>query len=110
MALPKNSALLENLVDTESIKVDALKALLDIVDSVRGKKALILDPSLTGLLGLIVKFSILRDHGIEKVFHLDPTPPVVSHDKIIYLCRPEQRNVQAIIGAAFSVWRASNAH
>jgi len=96
------------MVETDSIKADALKSLLDIVDSVRGKKALILDPSLTGLLGLIVKFSVLRDHGIEKVFHLDPNPPLVSHDKIIFLCRPEQRHVQAIIGLGLNIFRLSH--
>ena len=34
-----------NGVDTDSIKNAALKDLLDIVDSVRGKKALVLDPT-----------------------------------------------------------------
>jgi vacuolar protein sorting-associated protein 33A len=84
--------------DTESIKATALKDLLDVVDSVRGKKALVLDPSLTGPLGLIVKFSLLRDHGIDKVYHLEPSPLAVSHDKIIYLSRPMQRNVEIILG------------
>jgi hypothetical protein len=87
--------------DTDSIKATALKDLLDVVDSVRGKKALVLDPSLTGPLGLIVKFSLLRDHGIDKVYHLEPSPLAVSQDKIIYLCRPKQRNVEIILGTSF---------
>jgi hypothetical protein len=85
-------------INIESIKANALKDLLDVVDSVRGKKALVLDPSLTGPLGLVVKFSLLRDHGIDKVFHLEPSPLAVPQDKIIYLCRPQQRNAQMILG------------
>jgi vacuolar protein sorting-associated protein 33A len=85
-------------VDTSSIKTTALKDLLDVIDSVRGKKALVLDPSLTGPLGLIIKFSLLRDHGIDKVYHLEPAPLAVLHDKVIYFCRPEQRNVEMILG------------
>ena len=85
-------------INIESIKANALKDLLDVVDSVRGKKALVLDPSLTGPLGLVVKFSLLRDHGIDKVFHLAPSPLAVPQDKIIYLCRPQQRNAQMILG------------
>ena len=85
-------------LDTDSIKATALKDLLDVVDSVRGKKALVLDPSLTGPLGLIVKFSLLRDHGIDKVYHLESGPLAVSQDKIIYLCRPQQRNAEIILG------------
>ena len=85
-------------VDLNSIKQTALKELLDVIDSVRGKKALVLDPTLTGPLGLIVKFSLLRDHGIDRVYHLEPAPLTVSYDKVIYLCRPEQRNVEIILG------------
>ena len=87
-----------NIVDTDSIKNVALKNLLDIVDSVRGKKALVLDPTLTGPVGLVVKFSLLRDHGIDKVYHLEPSPLAVTHDKIIYFIRPQQRNAEIILG------------
>lgn len=85
-------------IDTEAIKASTLKDLLDVVDSVRGKKALVLDPALTGPLGLVVKFSLLKDHGIDKVYHLEPNPLAVVHDKIIYLCRPQQRNAEMILG------------
>jgi vacuolar protein sorting-associated protein 33A len=85
-------------IDTESIRATALKDVLDVIDSVRGKKALVLDPALTGPLGLVVKFSLLRDHGIDKVYHLEPTPLGITHDKIIYFCRPQQRNAEMILG------------
>lgn len=85
-------------IDTEAIKASTLKDLLDVVDSVRGKKALVLDPALTGPLGLVVKFSLLKDHGIDNVYRLEPNPLAVTHDKIIYLCRPQQRNAEMILG------------
>ena len=85
-------------IDTESIKAATLKDLLDVVDSVRGKKALVLDPTLTGPLGLVVKFSLLKDHGIDKVYHLEPSPLVATHEKIIYICRPQQKNAKMILG------------
>jgi vacuolar protein sorting-associated protein 33A len=85
-------------LDTESIKAEALRELLDVIDSVRGKKALVIDPSLTGPLGLIAKFSLLRDHGIDKVFHLDPNPLTAAPDKIIFLVRPHQRNAEMLVG------------
>jgi vacuolar protein sorting-associated protein 33A len=87
-----------NGIDTEPIKTTTLKDLLDVVDSVRGKKALVLDPTLTGPLGLVVKFSLLKDHGIDKVYHLEPSPLAITHDKIIYLCRPQQKNAEMILG------------
>src|SRR5277367_2121254 len=87
-------------ITAESLRAAALKDLLDVVDSVRGKKALVLDPSLTGPLGLVIKFSLLRDHGIDKVYHLEPSPLAVTHDKIIYFVRPQQRNAEMILGTA----------
>lgn len=87
-----------NGIDTEAIRASTLKDVLDVVDSVRGKKALVLDPTLTGPLGLVVKFSLLKDHGIDKVYHLEPSPLAVTHDKIIYLCRPQQKNAEMILG------------
>jgi Sec1 family len=97
-----NATTKANALDAEPIKASAVKDLLDVVDSVRGKKALILDTSLTGPLGLVVKFPVLRDHGIDKVYHLEPNPLTVTHDKIIYLCRPTQRNAEMILGYTLS--------
>ena len=83
-------------VDTEAIKSAAIKDLLDVIDSVRGKKALVLDATLTGPLGLLVKFALLKDHGIDKVYHLEPGPLPARHEKVIYLSRPSQSNAEMI--------------
>jgi hypothetical protein len=89
-------------IDTEVIRTAAIKDLLDVIDSVRGKKALVLDPTLTGPLGLVVKFALLKDHGIDKVYHLEPGAAslVANHDKVIYLARPSQRNAEIILGVS----------
>lgn len=89
-------------IDTEVIRTAAIKDLLDVIDSVRGKKALVLDPTLTGPLGLVVKFALLKDHGIDKVYHLesDAASLVANHDKVIYLSRPGQRNAEIILGVS----------
>jgi|SRR5579859_5091119 vacuolar protein sorting-associated protein 33A len=94
VATPKGSG----GIDTDSIKASALKDVSAVIDSVRGKKALILDRSLTGPLGLVVGFPVLREHGIDKVYHLEPGPLTSTHDKVIYLCRPNQRNAEMILG------------
>ncbi|ODQ55485.1 Sec1-like protein [Saitoella complicata NRRL Y-17804] len=75
-------------------------ALLDALDSVRGKKYLVLDRSLSGPIGLIVKFSVLQDHGVEKIFWLEEGPIVLPNKSasIVYLCRSTVKNVRNIVG------------
>ena len=62
-----------------------------LTDEVPGKKGLVLDPQLSGPLSLIAEFSVLRDRGVEKVYHLEATgsalPSFSSCEKIIYICR-----------------------
>ncbi len=36
----------------------------------RGKKALVLDPHISGFLGVFAEVSLLREHGVEQLFHL----------------------------------------
>ena len=91
-------------IDIDSIKTNALKDVLDAIDSVRGTKALVLDATLTGPLGLVIKFPLLRDHGIDKVYHLEPGPLAVTHDKIIYFCRPQQQNAEMILSIALFIF------
>src|SRR5688572_17752504 len=50
----------EGAFTTSAIKEHARRELVDILDSVRGKKGLVLDPSLSGPLSLIAEFSLLK--------------------------------------------------
>ncbi|CAG8459081.1 4227_t:CDS:10, partial [Scutellospora calospora] len=57
--------------------------------SVRGKKCLVLDPNISGPLSLIAEFSLLRDHGVEKMHYLQPGPLETDLRSLIYICRPQ---------------------
>lgn len=47
-------------VNLASLRDRTRKELIDILDSVRGRKALILDPQISGPLGLIAESSLLK--------------------------------------------------
>ncbi|KAJ3209154.1 hypothetical protein HDU67_006368 [Dinochytrium kinnereticum] len=71
------------------IKEHARKSLIDVLDSVRGRKGLVIDPSLSGPLSLIAEFSLLKEHGVEKIYHLGPDKPETDCRNLVYICRPK---------------------
>ncbi|KAI8342285.1 Sec1-like protein [Chlamydoabsidia padenii] len=72
------------------------KALPEILDKVRGKKGLVLDPQLTGPLSLLTEFKLLKDHGVEKIYHLDSSTLESDCTGIIYICRPKMEYMRYI--------------
>ena len=48
------------------IKEMARQEFLDLLDQLPGGKALIWDPTLTGPMGLIAEYSILKEHQVMK--------------------------------------------
>ncbi|KAJ3096942.1 hypothetical protein HDU97_005417 [Phlyctochytrium planicorne] len=66
------------------IKEHARKELIDV----RGRKGLVIDPSLSGPLSLIAEFSLLKEHGIEKIYHLGPDKPETDCKSLVYITRP----------------------
>jgi hypothetical protein len=48
----------------------ARKDLVEELDKMRGSKALVMDRSLSGPLGLIAEKQLIKDHGVEKTYHL----------------------------------------
>ncbi|ORX89440.1 vacuolar protein sorting-associated protein 33A [Basidiobolus meristosporus CBS 931.73] len=84
-----------------SLNINALrdlsrKELTDVLDSARGKKTLVLDPNLSGPLSLITEFSLLKEHGVEKIFYLQSGPLETESSSIIYICRPNIQYVRYI--------------
>ncbi|KAF8625204.1 hypothetical protein AX15_005509 [Amanita polypyramis BW_CC] len=73
-------------------------ALVDALNSINGAKTLVLDTTLTGPLSLVTEASLLKQHGVDKMFWLEPGPLVPSSPNMIYLCRPSIRNVKVIAG------------
>ncbi|CCJ29484.1 unnamed protein product [Pneumocystis jirovecii] len=87
--------MLEKRIDIEKIKKDNIKAFLSALDSVCGKKTLILDRYLSGPIGLLAKFSVLQEHGVDKVFWLSKEVPSSIFPKL-YICRPTIANMYLV--------------
>ena len=49
-----------SVVNLEALKEHTSSELLDLLDNVRGKKALVMDPDLTGPLGLVIDVALLK--------------------------------------------------
>ncbi|KAL4252461.1 STXBP/unc-18/SEC1 family protein [Abortiporus biennis] len=86
----------ESCLDISIFKELAKKALVDALNSVNGAKTLVLDPSLAGPLGLITEVALLKHHGVDKMFWLEPGPLTASTTNILYLCRPLIKHVKVI--------------
>ncbi|KAI8970174.1 Sec1-like protein [Mycotypha africana] len=72
------------------------KKLPELLDKVRGKKGLVLDPTLTGPLSLIAEYTLLKDHGVEKIYHLEAELPETDCPGLIYICRPKLQYMRYI--------------
>ncbi|KAI1333296.1 Sec1-like protein [Xylariaceae sp. FL0255] len=83
--------------DPEYIRDKARKDLLYLLEGVRGKKNLILERSLAGPLGVIVKVSTLHDYGVDKFFFLENNNADTSQRNVVFMARGEcARHAQAI--------------
>eukprot|EP00027_Filamoeba_sp_ATCC50430_P001749 CAMPEP_0168556906 /NCGR_PEP_ID=MMETSP0413-20121227/9136_1 /TAXON_ID=136452 /ORGANISM="Filamoeba nolandi, Strain NC-AS-23-1" /LENGTH=618 /DNA_ID=CAMNT_0008587891 /DNA_START=132 /DNA_END=1984 /DNA_ORIENTATION=+ len=91
------SANLSNaVIDLSSIKEQARKRLVDILNNVKGKKGLVLDPKLSGPLGLIAEVSLLRENGVEKIYHLAPGKLQTESRSVMYFVRPRVQSMKQI--------------
>ncbi|CAO3660555.1 unnamed protein product [Rhizopus microsporus] len=72
------------------------KELPEILDKVRGKKGLVLDPTLTGPLSLIAEFNLLKNHGVEKIYHFESDTLETDCPGLIYICRPKLKYMRYI--------------
>ncbi|XP_057842503.1 vacuolar protein-sorting-associated protein 33 homolog isoform X3 [Cryptomeria japonica] len=74
------------------------KELVNILNTIRGKKTLYLDPKLSGSLALILQTSLLKEHGVENLGHLSTNPIQSDCKNVLYLVRP-QINLMKLISA-----------
>ncbi|KAF9358695.1 hypothetical protein BGX26_001131 [Mortierella sp. AD094] len=86
---PTGAHLGHTSLNIDSLRDLARKELVNVLDSVQGKKGLVLDPNLSGPLSLIAEFALLKDHGVEKIYHLQPGPLETDCKNLIYICRPQ---------------------
>ncbi|KAI0187453.1 vacuolar protein sorting 33A-like protein [Xylaria flabelliformis] len=83
--------------DTEHIRDKARKDLLELLEGVRGKKNLVIERSLAGPVGVIVKVSTLHDYGVDKFFFLENNNADTSQRNVVFIARGEcARHAQAI--------------
>ncbi|KAJ1960966.1 Vacuolar protein-sorting-associated protein 33 [Dipsacomyces acuminosporus] len=83
-----------NLLQLKDLLRDDLIAILD---TIRGSKALVLDEDLSGAFSYIVDFSVLKEHGVEKIHLLDSTAPAVGTVKgVIYFTLPHITKMRLI--------------
>uniref|UniRef100_A0A1B0CP49 Putative vacuolar sorting protein vps33/slp1 sec1 family n=1 Tax=Lutzomyia longipalpis TaxID=7200 RepID=A0A1B0CP49_LUTLO len=65
------------------------KELLGILEKCEGTKAIIWDESLAGPVGLIAKYTFLKEHNVTKMFPLSGDPlPDIDVKSIIFITRP----------------------
>ncbi|EST05580.1 Sec1-like protein [Kalmanozyma brasiliensis GHG001] len=105
-------------LDTRILTDLARRGLMSTLDTIKEAKTLMLDPSLAGPLGLVADVSSLKQHGVEKMFWLEPasaafvTKTDASHSQsqtkaglksvnaptksVVYICRPEIKWMKAI--------------
>ncbi|KAI1820227.1 Sec1-like protein [Xylaria intraflava] len=83
--------------DTDYIRDRARKDLLHLLEGVRGKKNLVIERSLAGPIGVIVKVSTLHDYGVDKFFFLENNNADTSQRNVVFIARGEcARHAQAI--------------
>ncbi|KAI9828676.1 MAG: hypothetical protein M1832_001779 [Thelocarpon impressellum] len=77
-------------LETGQITEKARKDLLHLLEGVRGKKNLVIQRSLSGSLGVFVKFSTLQDYGVDKVFLLENANVDSTQRNVVFLASGEK--------------------
>ncbi|KAL2631473.1 hypothetical protein R1flu_016159 [Riccia fluitans] len=75
-------------INLVALREQAQKELIQVLSSVRGKKVLILDPKLSGPLALIAQPTLLKENGVENLYHLSADPVPSECKNVLYLVRP----------------------
>jgi hypothetical protein len=83
-------------MDVKVTREHARRDLVAMIDRMPGPKALVIDPTISGPLGLIAEMQLLKEHGVEKSLHLKAEPLNVPQRRIIYLVRNSVSNMKVI--------------
>jgi hypothetical protein len=89
MAAAAESGLTNAVLNVAAVKEFGRATLVQLLESVQGRKALVLDPQLSGPLSYIAERQLLKDHGVEKTAFLLPQRLDTDTKAIIYLVRPD---------------------
>jgi hypothetical protein len=75
-------------INLSSIRDQSQKELITILKNIRGKKCLVIDPTLGGTLSLVIQTALLKEHGVE-LRHLNAEPIQTECTKVVYLVRSQ---------------------
>lgn len=78
-----------NLPDVMQLRTLARDSLVHLLESVMGQKDLVLDAELMRPLDRIAGASLLKEHGVNKIFKLEAGANLQGSDQRIYLVRPK---------------------
>lgn len=79
------------------IQENARKKLLSLLEKCDGTKAIVWDEELAGPVGLIARYTLLREHGVVTMFLLQRgTLPQVDVNHVIFISRPKQHLMKYI--------------
>lgn len=71
--------------------------IFSILDSIPGSKVLVWDEFLTGPVGLVAEYSVLKEHGVARMFSMCSNGlPSLTVDSIVYITRPRVQNCDVI--------------
>eukprot|EP00002_Diphylleia_rotans_P012490 TRINITY_DN2441_c0_g1_i2.p1 TRINITY_DN2441_c0_g1~~TRINITY_DN2441_c0_g1_i2.p1 ORF type:complete len:518 (-),score=94.82 TRINITY_DN2441_c0_g1_i2:652-2205(-) len=90
------SSLANEVVSISEIRNFSRRVLGELLDSVRGKKALVLDQKLSGPLGLVAEVSMLKEHGVEKIYLLNNEMLDTESKNVFYIIRPKIHHTKLI--------------
>ena len=83
-------SLLNSPLDLIALRKAARDEVVAALDSVSSEsKALVLDPALSGPLGLVARPLDFRAHGVDKIYHLESGPPPQGAGPLVYFVRAE---------------------
>ncbi|KAJ5928649.1 hypothetical protein N7466_007605 [Penicillium verhagenii] len=76
--------------DADYCRDKARRDLLALLEGARGKKNLVISQELAGPVGLFVKFSVLQEYGVDRVFLLENANIDSSQRNVVFLIRGEK--------------------
>ncbi|KAJ5613260.1 hypothetical protein N7510_006454 [Penicillium lagena] len=77
-------------MDADHVRDKARRDLLGLLEGARGKKNLVISQDLAGPVGLFVKFSVLQEYGVDRVFLLENANIDSSQRHVVFLVRGEK--------------------
>eukprot|EP00960_Hanusia_phi_P052785 761656-Hanusia_phi.AAC.1 len=96
MSGARDMAIANSVVDLVTLRDQSRSELAECINKMKGPKALVLDPSLSGPLGLIAEKQLLKEHGVEKTYHLRTEPFETDQRRVMFLVRDKIWNMKAI--------------